>query len=108
MTQAIFMQYVGFESKDQGREYAFQVRYGAQDVRDYTVTIAGEAFVSGRLRYQDGPNVCSSRLKRELTGDSNLPTGTAFLVTDLELEDYNSRHSPKPKSAYGPKPRKDW
>ena len=42
MSNSILMQYLGFESKNRGREYAFQVRYAAEDVRDFTLTIADD------------------------------------------------------------------
>jgi len=73
MSNSILMQYLGFESKNRGREYAFQVRYAAEDVRDFTLTIADDAFTSHRIRYQDAPDVCSLKLKRELVANSDLP-----------------------------------
>jgi hypothetical protein len=85
MSTGILMQYLGFESANGGRAYAFQVRYSAEDVRDYTITITNETFASRRVSYQDGPNVCSSKLKRELTANPDLPTGTAFVVGEKEL-----------------------
>jgi len=69
------MEYMGFRSTKQEREYAFHVRFSRQDSRDYIATITSEAFTSRRERYQDGPNVCSSRLKRELTANPDAPTG---------------------------------
>ena len=50
MTNSILMQYLGFGSKGQWREYAFQVRYAGEDVRDFTLTIPNEAFTSHRVR----------------------------------------------------------
>jgi hypothetical protein len=78
MSEAVFMEYMGFKSTTQGREYAFHVRFSSQDSRDYTVTIASEAFIGRRVSYQDGPNVCSSRLKRELTANPGVPTFAIF------------------------------
>jgi hypothetical protein len=87
MTEGIFMAYMGFISTTQGREYAFHVRFSAEDSRDYTVTIPSEAFTARRLSYQDGPNVCSSRLKRELTANPDAPTGTSFRIDEKEIAD---------------------
>jgi hypothetical protein len=97
MTHGIFMQYTGFESKNRGREYAFQVRFAAEDVRDFTVTITVEAFDSRRVRFQDAPDVCSLRLKRELTANVDCPSNTNFLITDTDLDDYRNSHSSKPE-----------
>jgi len=102
MSEAVFMEYVGFKSTTQGREYAFHVRFSSQDSRDYTVTIASEAFASRRVSYQDGPNLCSSRLKRELTANLDVPTGTSFLIEQKEIDDHKLRHiADAPKRPYG-------
>jgi hypothetical protein len=95
MSQSMLMQYTGFESKVKGREYAFQVRFAAEDVREFTVTISVEAFDSRLVRFQDAPDVCSLRLKRELIANTELPSNTNFLVTESELEEYKSRHTTK-------------
>ncbi len=98
------MEYMGFTSTTQGREYAFHVRFSPQDSRDYTLTITSEAFSSRRVSYQDGPNVCSSRLKRELTANPDTPTGTSFLIEGKEIDDHKLMHtSEAPKRPYGPK-----
>lgn len=97
------MEYMGFTSTTQGREYAFQVRFSAEDSRDYTVTIAVEAFSSHRVSYQDGPNICSSRLKRELTANPDTPTGSSFLIDEKEIDDHKLIDMSKgPKRRYGP------
>jgi hypothetical protein len=104
MSEAVFMEYMGFKSTTQGREYAFHVRYSSQDSRDYTVVIASEAFTSRRVSYQDGPNLCSSRLKRELTANHDVPTGTSFLIDQKEIDDHKLRQTAKaPKRPYGSK-----
>lgn len=90
------MQYTGFESNAQGREYAFQVRFAAEDVRDFKVTITIEAFDLHRVRFQDAPDVCSLRLKRELTANVACPSNTNFLITNDEMDEYRMSHSSKP------------
>ena len=91
MGDTILMQYLGFESKNRGREYAFQVQYAADDIRDFKLMISNEAFTSHRVRYQDGPDVCSLKLRRELAANANHSSKTRFLVTNVELDDYRSR-----------------
>lgn len=104
MSGAVFMEYMGFKSSTEGREYAFHVRFSPQDSRDYTVTITSEAFSSHRVSYQDGPNVCSSRLKRELTVNPDIPSGASFLVDAKEIDDHKLRGTTEsPKHRYGPK-----
>jgi hypothetical protein len=104
MSEAILMEYMGFTSTTEGREYAFHVRFSSQDSRDYTVTIATQAFASRRVSYQDGPNICSSRLKRELTTNPDGSTGTSFLIDEKEIDSYKLRHMPEgPKRRHGQK-----
>jgi len=94
MADQILMQYVGFTAGALVREYNFVVRDEAGS-REYTVTIANEAFVSHRVRYQDGPNICSRRLRRELAANPNDLSATQFCITDPELADYKSDQTPK-------------
>jgi hypothetical protein len=108
MTDTILMQYLGFESKDQGRDYTFQVRYTQEDTREFTLTILTAAFDSHLVRYQDAPDVCSLKLRRELSGNANYPSKTHFRISNAELDDYRSAHSAKsPKSHPSAKPRSD-
>lgn len=109
MSHTILMQYMGFESKDRGREYRFEVRCAAEDLREFTLTIATEAFDSRRVRYQDAPDVCSLKLKRELTTNVNCPSRTNFRISDAELDDYRLAHTSKSaKNPWTPKPREDF
>jgi hypothetical protein len=108
MTDSILMQYLGFKSKSQWREYSFQVRYAAEDVRDFTLTILNEAFTSHRVRYQDAPDVCSLKLRRELVANADLPSNTNFAVSDNELDDYNAGHFKATHRLYQPKRREDY
>lgn len=95
MADQFIVQYVGFTVGALVREYSFIVRDGSGQPRDYTVTIANEAFVSRRARYQDGPIICSLKLHRELAANATDLSGTEFCITDLELADYTSRSAPK-------------
>ena len=104
MSGSTLMEYMGFETTTRGREYAFHVRFSSEDSRDYIVTIALEAFTSRRVRYQDGPNVCSSRLKRELTANPDAPTGSSFLIDEKEFDDHKLIDlSNAPPRRHGPK-----
>lgn len=109
MTESILMQYLGFKPKGEWREYSFQVRYAAEDIRDFTLTILNEAFTSHRVRYQDAPDVCSLKLRRELIANPNHPSNMNFAISDRELDDYKTGHSPKGGNRlYGAKPREDF
>jgi hypothetical protein len=106
MSDTILMQYLGFEPKGEWREYSFKVRYAAEDIRNFTLTILNEAFTSHRARYQDAPDVCSAKLRRELSANPNHPSHTTFAISDSELADYKAGHFPKASNRpYGSKPR---
>jgi hypothetical protein len=103
VSDAIVLQYVGFESKGTIREYTFALRGTGGASSEYFVTIANDAFVAHRVRYQDAPDICSLRLHKEFAAQTDHPSSTRFCVTDAELADYKAAHTPKPKpisSAY--------
>lgn len=109
MNNGILMQYLGFTTEGAWREYSFQVRYTAEDIREFTLTILNEAFISHRVSYQDAPNVCSLKLRRELIANSQYPSHTNFAISDSELDDYNAGHAATAsRRFYGPKPRDDY
>lgn len=95
MADELIVEYLGFTVGDLVREYSFFVRDRSGQAREYTVTIANEAFVSHRARYQDGPSICSLRLRRELATNASDRSETEFCITDSELDDYKSHSSPK-------------
>lgn len=98
MTREILMQFMGFHSNATVREYMFLVWEPSTESREFTVTIAQEAFAAHRVSFQDGPDVCSLRLRRELATSKNYPSQSLFHITDAELEEYRSSHSPRKRS----------
>ncbi len=96
MSDNIIVEFVGFQAKALVREYTFTVRESASEPREFTLTIANEAFESHRARYQDAPDICSLKLHRELATSANHPPKTHFRITDAELDDYRSAHTHKP------------
>lgn len=95
VSHEILVQFVRFEAKGSVREYTFTVREPAADPREFKLTISNEAFDERRVRYQDAPDVCSVKLRQELATHGNHPPTTQYQITDAELEDYRSSHSPK-------------
>lgn len=100
MSHEILVQFLGFESKETVREYTFEVREPAQEPREFTLTIDQGAFTARLLRFQDAPDVCSSRLRRELIANGNHPAETHFHITQAELDDYRNRHTPPKRSMF--------
>lgn len=97
MSETLLLQYVGFENKGPVREYAFTLRRPGGASSDYFVTIANAAFAAHRVRYQDGPDICSLRLHREFAARTDHPPSTCFPVSDAELTEYTNAHTPKSK-----------
>jgi hypothetical protein len=93
----LLLQYVGFENRETVREYAFTLCGSGGTSTEYFVTIANAAFVAHRVRYQDGPEICSLLLHREFAARTDRPPSTRFSVTDAELAEYMNAHAPKSK-----------
>jgi len=91
----ILVEYLEFKAGEAAREYRLRVRRGA-DIRGVTVAISNEAFLSGRARYQDAPDICFLKVRRELAEweDGALPA-LAHSMSDGELEEYKVAHAPK-------------
>jgi hypothetical protein len=102
MSESINVQYVGFESKALVREYNFLVRQALSGTREFALTIVNEAFSSHRVRYQDGPDICSLKLRRELATFANQPPQTHYRISEAELDEYRNSHAPKAASGFHP------
>jgi hypothetical protein len=89
------VEYQDFTAGEKRREYRLRVRRGAE-FHVFTVAIPNEAFVSGRVRYQDAPEICYLKILREIEtcGEDALPA-RALVMTDQELEEYRVAHAPK-------------
>jgi hypothetical protein len=108
MSDTILIEYRGFKPKPLVREYTFSVRESAMEPQECTLTIANEAFDSHRARYQDAPDICSLKLRRELAANANHLPKTHYRITDAELDDYRIAHGPKPaRNLYTPRASRD-
>ena len=87
------VQYVGFTAKAMVREYSFVVRESSIDSHEITFTILNEAFTSHRLSLQNGPDICSLKLHRELADPSNTPLKTHYRISETELDAYRDSHT---------------
>ena len=94
MNDRIIVQYLGFQAKPLVREYSFQVREAGAE-REFTLNIANEAFLSHRVRYQDGPDICAQRLQAELAAHANHPSQTEYVITSAELDSYRTSRAVK-------------
>ena len=95
------VEYVGFRTSAGRREYVLRSHLGPE-VHEYTVGISLAAFAAGRVRLQDGPEICYLKLLRELESAEAAPSREANLtVTDAELADYVTAHTTPARSRGG-------
>jgi hypothetical protein len=92
------VEYQDFAPGEAARESHLRVRRGTQ-LHHFTVPIPNEAFLSGRVRNQDAPDICYLTIRGEIAacGDDGLPA-RALRMTDQELEEYRVAHSPRTPS----------
>jgi hypothetical protein len=105
----IIVQFIGFEAGARARVYTFTVRGPSAEPRDFTLAISNQAFTDHLISYQDAPQICSLKLRRELAANANHPPKTRLDITDADLEDYRSTHAPrKAPSPFARKPMEDY
>jgi hypothetical protein len=84
--------YLGFRTTEDGREYT--LRAHAPTSRLFVMLIAHRHFTSGRVRFQDGPDVCCAKLTRALTEESGVPEPDCpFEFTAEDLLAYRVDHA---------------
>jgi hypothetical protein len=109
VSNEILVQFVGFEAKTLVREYTFTVRELACEPRKFTLTIENKAFNAHYVRYQDAPDICSLKLRRELAAFAGHPPTTHYRISDAELEDYRCAHAPRTaRSPYSRRPAQEF
>ena len=87
------VQYVDFQTTEQGREYTLRA-LGAAEPRMFVLVIPNDAFASRAVRFQDGPDLCFRRLQRELTADPDLlPDGSMALTAAANFFSHASEWS---------------
>ena len=108
MSHEIIVEFLGFEAAANTRVYSFTVREPSAEPRDFTLTISNKAFSDHLISFQDAPDVCSRRLRRELAAYGNHPPESDFAITDTDLEDYRSAHAPRKTKPFARKPLEDY
>jgi hypothetical protein len=89
------IEYLGFENTSDHREYRLAV-HGPDGPTEVRCRIAHSAFSDGRVRIQDGAEVCYQKLLRAVTAGE---TTSADVVTidDAELASYREAHTVLPR-----------
>jgi hypothetical protein len=85
------VRYMGFRATPRGREYTLRVSDVAAS-REFVLVISHQSFAEHETRFQDGPDVCSAKLRRELAADPDLPPGEGITLTAQDLLEYRNTH----------------
>src|SRR5438046_9208135 len=87
----MYIQYVGFTVAASSRIYNYDV-LDTKQKREFTVNVQSEAFRPAGLKLQDGPSICSDRLKRALGADTEKWRAEAELsIAEREIDQYLAR-----------------
>ena len=87
--------YLGFQATPEGREYRLRVTDGTEP-RLFVMLISHQMFADHEARYQDGPDLCFSKLTRDLAVDPRLEPLARVELTARELRDYGTARKPVP------------
>jgi hypothetical protein len=91
----MYIQYVGFNGRAGSRAYDFHVIEAAREPRNFTVEIHSEAFGPSQLRFQDGPDICLARLKKELHEETKEARAEGHLnINEQDVRVYLENHRP--------------
>ena len=88
------VEYVDFEDLSEHREFRFRLR-GLDGSNEVRIRIALAAFGTGRLRLQDGPDVCYQKLSRTLAAETGSPE--VITIDEVDLAGYAEEHAGRPK-----------
>jgi hypothetical protein len=96
------LEYRGFRNGRDRREYVLCAKLGTASC-EYTVWIANAAFAAGQAFFQDGPDICYQKLRRELA-DRELTDGQSVQVLESDLLEYRTAHLPPQRRGFATKP----
>ena len=89
------VEYLDFQNVADHREFRFRV-YAPDGWTEFRLGIAIAAFGAGRVRLQDGPDVCYQKLLRAVAaGETGCPD--AITIDDVDLASYREAHTQVPK-----------
>lgn len=89
------VEYLGFQNLEEHREFRYRVHV-AEAPAELRVRIPLAAFGDGRVRLQDGPDVCYQRLLRAVAAGETANPGSIG-VEDVDLVSYREAHTHVPK-----------
>ena len=98
----MYIQYAGFNLKEDSRTYIFHVIDPPGETREFTVSVQAKEFVSSPFKIQDGPAISTVLLKRELDRETpESPAEASLRVGERDIQEYVERTYPKPVKKWG-------
>jgi hypothetical protein len=97
------VRYVGFSVAAGARNYQFEVQAGDAErlVRVFTLSVAALHFSSGKIRFQQGPDIACRKLHVMLAQEgSGEPIALSQSLSDSDVADYASDVAPAPKQKH--------
>jgi len=95
------IQYLGFQSKAHGRDYAYRVINKQAEEREFVFTISNRAFVESHFPFQDAAGLCYQKLQNALEEESaEHPLPRRSTLSDLELAAYRQAQHPARKRSW--------
>ena len=102
------LEYLGFRNAETTREYHLLVRRADGQCYEFTLAVAQEAFLAGRVRYQDAAEICFWKMQRALEAwdqaPGSEPLATRQAVSETDLLEYRDAHAVKPRRFSPPAP----
>ena len=90
------IQYLGFEQDLKCRKYTFRVIETLKEDREFQLSVENQAVAASKFKFQDIPDLCFSRLKRELACEKpGELVALQSVVSEFELNQYIAEHYPK-------------
>lgn len=84
------VEYLGFQNVAEHREFRLRV-YGPERSTELRFRIAMAAFGDGRVRLQDGPDVCYQKLLLAISAGETV--ADAITIDDVDLTSYREAHT---------------
>ena len=89
------IRYLGFELKEDGREYSYLVVNPKEGDREFILSISNRAFSEHHFPYQDAAALCYRKLQKALdTENPEQPIPPRSALSDRELDEYLEQRRP--------------
>jgi hypothetical protein len=89
------IQYLGFEQNLKYRTYAFRVVETLKQDREFQLSVETQALAASKFKFQDVPDLCFSKLKRDLASESaEQIVPLRIRLSEADLKQYIADHYP--------------